>query len=269
MPDKSVPFIIYKAVNKSSEKIYIGLTRVALKTRINQHFNYSGRRSIFQNALRRAGRDGFEFSIIDHADSSSQAQDKERLWIILLNSKAPAGYNLTDGGEGVIGLDSDSIRRMAESKRGRKATSETRLKMSLAQKRRTWTPEQRKAHGEKSRAFMLGRKLPDYWRESISKVQTGKKRGPLSDATKAKISSSQRGKIIPIEQREAISKRMMGNIPWNKGKTFTDEHRQRLSESHRGIKQSEQTRAKRSKTIRAAYRLNPDKWSKKTRGSDS
>jgi hypothetical protein len=66
--------IIYKASNKSSGKIYIGLTSQALHKRLKEHLSAS-KPMPFQIALKRDGIVGFDFEIIDHActrpDSSS------------------------------------------------------------------------------------------------------------------------------------------------------------------------------------------------------
>lgn len=42
---------------------------------------------------------------------------------------------------------------------------------------------------------------------------------PKSDDHKKKISEANKGRTVPIEVRKKISKSLLGNIPWNKGKT--------------------------------------------------
>ncbi len=71
-------------------------------------------------------------------------------------------------------------------------------------------------------------------REKISKAQKGKKKGPLSEETKRKISESQKGdkgywygKKMPLEHRKKISE-------GNKGKTVSLESRRKLSKSLKG-----------------------------------
>lgn len=54
--------VIYKAVSKSTGKVYIGQTIQRLKQRINQHIRAAknNRKGHFMNALRLYGKDDFE-----------------------------------------------------------------------------------------------------------------------------------------------------------------------------------------------------------------
>lgn len=57
------------------------------------------------------------------------------------------------------------------------------------------------------------------------------------------------GRPIPKEQREKISNSLLGNKPWNHGKKMSDEYRQKASESHMGLIQSEETKKKRAEAV--------------------
>ena len=64
-----------------------------------------------------------------------------------------------------------------------------------------------------------------------------------SKETREKISQSlmgntpwNKGKSPSKETREKISQSLMGHTPWNKGKTLSDEYRLKLSEVHKGQK---------------------------------
>jgi len=92
--------IIYKIVSKLNGKIYIGQTKYSLDKRIAQHIKDN--KTPVQKAINKYGLESFEVSIIDEADTRKELSEKEVYWIKELNSKAPNGYNLTDGGDGLI-----------------------------------------------------------------------------------------------------------------------------------------------------------------------
>ncbi len=71
------------------------------------------------------------------------------------------------------------------------------------------------------------------------------------------------GKTLPDEHRKKISKSQKGKTPWNKGKTeiYSEEAKQKMSESHIGIPRSEKTRKRMSeshkgKTLSEEHRKN-------------
>jgi hypothetical protein len=82
--------------------------------------------------------------------------------------------------------------------------------------------------------------------QKISATLTGRKNGPLSNEHKKKIS-------------EALSK-----SPKKVGIKLSDYHKQRLSESHKGIKQSEETKRK-----RAERQTGREPWNKGKKMPDS
>ena len=77
--------------------------------------------------------------------------------------------------------------QMCLTRRGRKHTAETREKQRIAASRRA-TPEYR----QMMREALLGRVITDGAREKISAALTGRKRGPMSEEHRAKISAGQK-----------------------------------------------------------------------------
>ena len=70
--------------------------------------------------------------------------------------------------------------------------------------------------------------------------------GPLTNHTDGGDGTS--GAIRSEEARRKMSESLKGRIVWNKGKESSEETKQKLSESHKGIKQSEETRRKNSES---------------------
>lgn len=98
-------FLIYKVINNINNKIYVGFTGQQLKRRINQH-KYRAKKLEnlpFYNAINKYGFHNFEFIIIDKARIEKQIKLKEIKYIKLYNSRAPNGYNATNGGDGIVG----------------------------------------------------------------------------------------------------------------------------------------------------------------------
>lgn len=103
-------WIVYKHTNKINSYSYIGITsrKPEIRWGVNGR-NYrpcKGRYSCFYNAIKKYGWDNFEHEILENDLTYEQACDKERYYISFYNTKAPYGYNLTDGGEGTCGYES-------------------------------------------------------------------------------------------------------------------------------------------------------------------
>jgi group I intron endonuclease len=124
----------------------------------------------------------------------------EICWIKKFDSKNK-GYNLTDGGEGLLGhkFSIEHRRKMSinstgnKSFLGRKHTSETKKKMSLAQKGKMFSAEHR---------------------ANLSEANKGRP-GPMlgkhhSKESKAKMSRAHKGKVLSVEHREKIGKAGIG-----------------------------------------------------------
>jgi len=95
--------IIYKITNKTNGMTYVGQTARSLNQRMVEHLA-NGRTSYIDRALRKYGINSFLVDVIDTAETKEELDAKERYYIQLFNSKVPNGYNLTDGGEGQIGV---------------------------------------------------------------------------------------------------------------------------------------------------------------------
>lgn len=154
--------IIYMYKSPSG-KYYIGQT-IRPKFRKNEHVSraFNGSKLPFHRAIRKYGIDSFEYSILCRITCSNTEtlseilNNLEQYYIIKYNSKVPMGYNVTEGGEGNLGIV---------------LSEETKYKMSLSK---------------------IGHKCSTNTKKRMSEWQVGKK---LSEDTKNKIRDSHVGKI--------------------------------------------------------------------------
>lgn len=126
-------FAVYIVTNLINAKQYVGITS-DFERRWHEHQTDKGR--VLYSAISKYGIENFHISYIANAFDFECACDIERMLIVERNTKAPNGYNLTDGGEGVIGYahTDETKTKVSEKLKGRKKSEETRLKMSSARK---------------------------------------------------------------------------------------------------------------------------------------
>ena len=101
---------VYLATNRINGKRYVGQS-IDFDKRKNEHrkSSLSGSRYVFHCAIRKYGFDAFDWEVLKHREFITREQNKlwmtywEKHYIKELNTMAPNGYNLTKGGEGVVG----------------------------------------------------------------------------------------------------------------------------------------------------------------------
>lgn len=105
-------YTIYKATNTINGKCYIGKT-YNLQKRIREHLYEINNDLPFHRALKKYGIENFKWEIIDVASDDIEAIEKERNWILKLNTcinvQNPKGYNITMGGEGGVSWNSRPV----------------------------------------------------------------------------------------------------------------------------------------------------------------
>lgn len=223
--------IIYIAINKINKKCYIGLTSNSLEERIKQHIKDRKRfKYKFYNALNKYGINNFKWKILYKNVSFNKLSNLEILTIAKYNSYKE-GYNSTPGGD-ISPMHDFKIRRkvsialsgknnpmygkiytnkeklkLSKLLKGMPKSEETKMKMSRAHSGKN-NPFYGKTHSfvsklkmKEKRAKRIGKLSPNYgkhWSQStknkISKSLFGRKRKPLSEATKKKISMANKGR---------------------------------------------------------------------------
>ena len=173
--------LIYKVVNTVNGKIYIGQTTRNINLRINAH-NSSG--FCLHSAINKYGKENFIWSILEHCDSKEELDEMEFHYIKQYNSLAPNGYNLTLGGDGVVGLHhSDETKlKISRAKYGvsiPKLSEEHKLKIGAANRGHRHSKESRIKMTESRVGRYVGE---DSWRAKQYVVE-------FTDGKKYKINS--------------------------------------------------------------------------------
>lgn len=163
-------------------------------------------RGLIAKAIRKYGPEEFEHQVLSIARSQAELDNLEKVWIILLQTKAPKGYNLADGGYAAA---------------GHVVTPEVRAVLSTAAKLQWQNPE------------------------FLQKVENGLyvNNGNLSPEYEEKRLANLRLALCGKKQSaETIAKRSAKTT----GMKRTPEQCARIGDGHRGIKPSEETRKKMS-----------------------
>lgn len=180
----------------------------------------------FQNAIDKYGWENFEFLILEYC-SKCELVDREQYWINWLNSFKD-GYNTRSIAESNIGIliSDENKKKLSVSKKGKQLSAEIRQKMSRSGKGRKFSEEHKRKIGEANRRRVLSRET----RAKISESKKGKLIGKtLSEEHKLKIKLALTGKRrgpMPENFKTKISLAL-------KGKTLTEEHKRKIGESHK------------------------------------
>ena len=197
---------IYIFTNKTNGKQYVGKDISLYKDkRKKQHLRNAfdtksdDYDSYFHRAIRKYGKDDWEY----HRGFCAEEDliDTEIHYIALLKTFGE-GYNMTAGGEGVLGL---------------KHTEESKEKIRQANLGKTLSDDTK----EKLREANLGKNLSEEHKEKIRKTRS---REPRSEETKKKISEGNKGKKVSDEAKERMRAAKLGT-------KLSDETKRKISET--------------------------------------
>ena len=127
------PFgIVYLLIDGINDREYVGQTTRTLKKRFKEH---TYEKKYIGHAIRSHGKDLFALAVLKVCYSKAELDFWEKYFIKARNTKAPNGYNLTDGGEGTVGLKftPEHCKNIAASKRGKKLSPEHRAKIAASE----------------------------------------------------------------------------------------------------------------------------------------
>lgn len=126
------------------ENLVTGKKYVGKRSAKSEGDSYFGSGIALADAIKKYGKKNFKKTILeDNIPDNALANERERHWIKELNTKKPNGYNLTDGGDGGLGMSEESVQRANAKRKGRyvgpkhpmygkKHSPEARRKITLA-----------------------------------------------------------------------------------------------------------------------------------------
>ena len=231
--------IIYRTTNLINQKFYVGKD-----THNNPNYYGSGKR--LKLAIKKYGIENFKKEVLEVCDTLELLNEREKFWIKELNAISE-GYNISLGGDGGDTISNNPRRdeiskKISESNKGKfigKTNSkEIREKISNALKGR-----------------FVGDKNPNYGKNHTDEVKDKIRKKALgrvvSDETRKKISIKNKGKKgveWTDEMRQKLSESRKINNPF-KGKTHTPEVIQKIKEANSKPK-SEEHKRKISETLK-------------------
>ncbi len=209
-------YLISCAVNGG---VYVGVSVHPTK-RWTQHrcASRAGVTPLYRS-MRKHGIGLHTFEVIESHPTVEQASEAEVWWVRYLRALGARVFNLTDGGEGLLGYrPSDETRaKMSAARIGKRMSEEQRAKTAAINARRSSSPEGKAA----TSARFKGKSKSDEQRERMAASQQRRWRDPEAHA---RASAAHVGKVISPEQRRKLSEAM-------KGRTLSEEHRRKMSEA--------------------------------------
>lgn len=176
---------VYLIRNRVNGKVYVGSAAQSLTERWTTHRKSLRRGTHYNEYLQRAwdryGERAFEFVVLIRCQSGDCVRVEQAFIDRLDATNEEKGYNQCKIAGGTLGF---------------KWTEESKAKMSATRKRQCASQEYREMVGER---FSKPKTLEH--REKLRAANLGKKNGPLSAETKAKIGSKLKGRKFTLETR--------------------------------------------------------------------
>lgn len=185
IPIRSKPFCVYTHTSPSG-KVYVGITsNIKSRWSSNGHY-YKTYNSIFKNAIEKYGWDNFKHEIILEDISKSEADYTEK-YLIRWYKLHKMSYNITDGGEGKLGIhhSEETKRKISESNKiSQKNVDRQKIIDGLRKYMASLTPEQKKERYGKGKFKRIGQRRSVETRAKLSAIAKGR---DMSKAIKASL----------------------------------------------------------------------------------
>lgn len=140
----NINFVIYKIINTTNGKIYIGQTSISLRKRLIKHLSDAKittktPKHFLQKAIIKYGYENFIIEIVETCKNKQELNEREIYWINHYNSTNPnLGYNCTYGGQGnknVCEISKESRLKISQNAKEHWSNPEYKLKQQISRKR--------------------------------------------------------------------------------------------------------------------------------------
>ena len=227
---------IYLITDTTNNMKYVGQHHYNKEGELDPNYHGSG---IIISRIYKERPETLKEEYVKTCYSDSEMNDDEKYYIKLYKTLYPFGYNLSEGGDGV--LPSEEVKKkMSESHSGEKHhmfgkhhSEETKKKMSESKKGKPahnkgvpMSEETRRKLSEAKKGLLSGEKNPMFGKHH-------------SEETKQKIGEVHKGKHIYEEQKKKLSIALKGRI-------MSDEHKKKIGEASKGRHHSEESKKKMS-----------------------
>ena len=197
---------VYLITNNINNKKYVGITN-NYKKRFGNH--KCSTKQIIGKAIQKYGSENFSFDVIEEDLTIEEAKEKERHYIKFYNSIRPNGYNISDGGDYLGGIQKDLTPRQG-IKNGRAILNEEQVRFI-------------KDHRNKPKVLLYEEFINKYnvkiSKEAFEKVylnKTYKEIEPTVDVCpyNASFSNMLRASSFTLEEICKMRKQYQQIIPW-------------------------------------------------------
>jgi group I intron endonuclease len=191
--------LVYLIINKIDGKRYVGQTTKTLEMRWCAHTQVRKNPSCRYrySAIQKHGVENFEAKVLVVVGTKAWADYYECSLIKAFNTKAPNGYNLTDGGDGAQGFvfTEDQRRKISVGLLGRRMSEKARIKLLERNKGNKFSAGVRMTEEHRLRLIQInrGRKQTPEEIMKRSLAQRGRKH---SEETKKKMSESAKRRYV-------------------------------------------------------------------------
>jgi group I intron endonuclease len=128
--------IVYLFTNTVNGKRYVGQTVKPLTGRWQRHLASAkaGSKYLIHKAIRKYGAEAFKRETLFTCSDKTTLDLYEKGHIQFFKSRAPNGYNLTDGGEGNLNPPEEIRKKLGETWRGKSFSEQHRQNLSASHK---------------------------------------------------------------------------------------------------------------------------------------